>query len=170
MSTYAPFPDSINKQEALLNACIQKFNMHVNKKYMSTYRRMHVNIYSKLNMHVKAKSHVNIQPLFLIWGLLAKLCQPIWNPTRAPGPLIDHQDNFKLNQSEWHRQWSGAGLHEDHHHYPSPSHRLYFVTVMARVRPWLPVCVCFFVLCNPSRHWFKHQVPETNLGCLPMMI
>jgi hypothetical protein len=70
-----------------------------------------------------------------------------------PGPLIDHHDNFKLNQSEWHRQWSGPGHHEDHHHYPSPSHRLYFVTVMARLRPWLPACVCFFVFCNPSRHY-----------------
>ena len=44
---------------------------------MSTYKRMHVNMHSKSNMHVfimhsksnmdvKEKSHVNIQPLFLM--------------------------------------------------------------------------------------------------------
>jgi hypothetical protein len=36
-----------------MSTCIQKFNMYVNKKYMSTYRRMHVNMNSKSNMHVK---------------------------------------------------------------------------------------------------------------------
>ena len=41
-----------------MSTCIQNFNMRVNKKYMSTYKRMHVNMHSKSNMHVKEKSHV----------------------------------------------------------------------------------------------------------------
>ena len=43
-----------------MSTCIQNFNMHFNKKYMSTYRRMQVDMHSKSNMHVK------IQPLFLM--------------------------------------------------------------------------------------------------------
>jgi hypothetical protein len=49
-----------------MSTCIQNFNMHVNKNYMSTCKRMHVNMHSKSNMHVKEKSHVNIQPLNLM--------------------------------------------------------------------------------------------------------
>jgi hypothetical protein len=48
--------------------------MHVKKKYMSTYKKMHVNMHSKSNMHVKEKSHVNIRPLFLMFG--DPLCRP----------------------------------------------------------------------------------------------
>jgi hypothetical protein len=44
-----------------MSTCIQNFNMHVNKKYMSTYRRMNVNMHFKLSMHIKEKLHVNIQ-------------------------------------------------------------------------------------------------------------
>ena len=47
-------------------------NMHLKfqhvckkKRYISTYRRMHVNMHSKSNMHVKEKLHVNTLPLFL---------------------------------------------------------------------------------------------------------
>jgi hypothetical protein len=36
-----------------MSTCIPNFNMHVNKKYMSTYRRMNVNMHSKLNMHIE---------------------------------------------------------------------------------------------------------------------
>jgi hypothetical protein len=55
-----------------MSTCIQKFNMHVNKKYMSTYRRMNVNMHFKLNMHIKEKLHVNIQPLFPMTPLHGK--------------------------------------------------------------------------------------------------
>ena len=48
--------------------CIQNFNMHVNKKYMSTFSlgECMSSCITNHNMHVKEKSNVNIRPLFLM--------------------------------------------------------------------------------------------------------
>ena len=74
-----------------MSACIQNVNMHV-KKYESTYRRMNVNMHSKLNMHIKEKLHVNIQytaPFLddIIFHLVFRFCKEDlsedWTP-RSP--------------------------------------------------------------------------------------
>jgi hypothetical protein len=49
---------------------IRNFNTPVNKKYM--YKKMHVNMHFFSNMHVEGKSHVNIQPLFLMLAWISR--------------------------------------------------------------------------------------------------
>ena len=39
-----------------MSTCIQNFNMHVNKKFMSTYKKMHVNIQESACQHTFAIS------------------------------------------------------------------------------------------------------------------
>jgi hypothetical protein len=63
-----------------MSTCIQNFNMHVNKKYMSTYKRMHVNMHSKSNMHVKEKSHVECVCCLLVLDSVTSTPQWIRQP------------------------------------------------------------------------------------------